>query len=264
MCMTALTAESANPIAAVEVLAAWAALDEAQRRVVTLEIRDAELQGIGLCGVEQERFNEIKQEPGTSRGYRGLDGEGARTDAIVRAERRRVHLKRPVGSPHRARTPGPRDLRVVRANIRRLRPEPPIPACRRRPANGTSLGTRAISSPLPEWARPRPHPGSLPTGGSPALKSDTVVATDRSARSCRGASKKNAGRHGFQSPQVLECDSKHACAKPVWGGVNGTNQILRAWVEESGTWEAQLEECEGHRVRPLHAARAHLRPGRAP
>ena len=36
--------------------------------------------------------------------------------------------------------------------------------------------------------------GSLPTGGSPALKSDTVVATDRSARSCRSAKKKNEGR----------------------------------------------------------------------
>jgi len=42
--------------------AAWSALDEAQRRVVTLEIRGAELQGIGLAGAEKERFNEIQQE----------------------------------------------------------------------------------------------------------------------------------------------------------------------------------------------------------
>lgn len=31
-------------------------------------------------------------------------------------------------------------------------------------------------------------------------------------------------------------------------GGGGTNQILSAWVEESGTWEAQLEECEGPNV----------------
>ena len=35
--------------------------------------------------------------------------------------------------------------------------------------------------------------------------------------------KKDTWRHGFGSPQVLPCDSKHACAEPLWSGVNGTN-----------------------------------------
>eukprot|EP00966_Prymnesium_polylepis_P185846 4308126-Prymnesium_polylepis.1 len=42
--------------------AAWAALDDAQRRVADLEIRGAELKGIGLVGAERERFNAIEQE----------------------------------------------------------------------------------------------------------------------------------------------------------------------------------------------------------
>ena len=41
---------------------AWSALDEAQKRVAELEIRGAELQGIGLVGAEKERFNAIVQE----------------------------------------------------------------------------------------------------------------------------------------------------------------------------------------------------------
>ena len=41
---------------------AWSACDPAQRRIVDLLIRDAELSGIGLQGPERERFNEIQQE----------------------------------------------------------------------------------------------------------------------------------------------------------------------------------------------------------
>ena len=41
---------------------AWSALDEAQKRVAELEIRGAELQGIGLAGADKARFNQIKQE----------------------------------------------------------------------------------------------------------------------------------------------------------------------------------------------------------
>lgn len=41
---------------------AWATCDAAQRRIVDLLMRDAELSGIGLHGPERERFNAIQQE----------------------------------------------------------------------------------------------------------------------------------------------------------------------------------------------------------
>jgi len=40
---------------------AWSECDPAQRRIVDLLIRDAELSGVGLQGQERERFNEIQQ-----------------------------------------------------------------------------------------------------------------------------------------------------------------------------------------------------------
>jgi oligopeptidase A len=40
----------------------WARLDEAQRRIVTASIRDAELSGVGLEGAAQERFQAIELE----------------------------------------------------------------------------------------------------------------------------------------------------------------------------------------------------------
>ncbi|MFC1802834.1 M3 family metallopeptidase [Thermoproteota archaeon] len=40
----------------------WEKLDEAQRRVIKLKIRDAKLAGVGLSGEEKERFNQISTE----------------------------------------------------------------------------------------------------------------------------------------------------------------------------------------------------------
>ena len=40
----------------------WRALTETQRRIIDAQIRHAELAGIGLQGVKQERFNQIAQE----------------------------------------------------------------------------------------------------------------------------------------------------------------------------------------------------------
>jgi len=40
----------------------WEKLDDAQRRVITLKIRDAELAGVGLSGEAKERFNKISTE----------------------------------------------------------------------------------------------------------------------------------------------------------------------------------------------------------
>ena len=42
--------------------AQWEKLDDAQRRVITLKIRDAELAGVGLSGEAKERFNKISTE----------------------------------------------------------------------------------------------------------------------------------------------------------------------------------------------------------
>ena len=39
----------------------WGKLDEAQRRVIDLKIRDAKHSGVGLEGAEKERFNEISK-----------------------------------------------------------------------------------------------------------------------------------------------------------------------------------------------------------
>ncbi|KAK3260316.1 hypothetical protein CYMTET_30719, partial [Cymbomonas tetramitiformis] len=40
----------------------WSRLSESQRRIVTGEIRDAELGGVALEGKEKEKFNAIQQE----------------------------------------------------------------------------------------------------------------------------------------------------------------------------------------------------------
>lgn len=40
----------------------WGNLDEAQQRIITAAIRDAELAGVGLDGAAKDRFNEIQQE----------------------------------------------------------------------------------------------------------------------------------------------------------------------------------------------------------
>ena len=40
----------------------WKKLDDAQRRVISLKIRDAELAGVGLSGDAKERFNQISTE----------------------------------------------------------------------------------------------------------------------------------------------------------------------------------------------------------
>ena len=51
---------------------AWAALSETQRRVAEIEIRDANLAGIGLEGEAKARFNEIAEEVwGLGLGARG-------------------------------------------------------------------------------------------------------------------------------------------------------------------------------------------------
>ena len=69
--------------------AAWSALDEAQQRVVTLEIRGAELQGIGLVGPDRARFNEIQQELAKLRNVfsnQVLDGTKAFSHRLTRKE----------------------------------------------------------------------------------------------------------------------------------------------------------------------------------
>jgi oligopeptidase A len=65
---------------------AWNCLSDAERRVADLEIRGAELQGIGLEGAAKERFNGITQELAklkTSFGNNVLDGTKAFSHKLV-------------------------------------------------------------------------------------------------------------------------------------------------------------------------------------
>ena len=70
---------------------------------------------------------------------------------------------------------------------------------------------------------------------------------------------KNTWRHGYESPQVLQCDNKHACAGPLWRGVNGSNSSAWCALGYEGPLCSRCVDKVGEGLMlPLHPLHLHL------